>query len=484
MARVIKLTRTWTIGAQIGGGGFGRVYEAAADDGMNAVAKLVPKMPGAEREMLFADLLGAVNVVPIIESGEESADWVLIMPKAETSLRAHLAATVPALPLDQALPVLIDVAESLASLQGTVVHRDLKPENILLLGGHWCLADFGIARYAEATTAKDTWKHAWTGAYAAPERWRDERATGASDIYSFGVMAYEILVGQLPFPGPDFRQQHLTQAPPHPNLPAALESLVLECLFKAPGARPSAANIAPRLQNAVRPASTAAALLQQANQAVVVARSKAVASASAAEQEEERRSSLASAADPSLKAIVAILGDAILQAAPATRDARSPRGGELLSLELNGAPLVVSSVQRSRPGSWGAYPPNFDAIAHATIRLRTPNKPYGYGGRSHSLWFCDADDPRSYRWIETAFMMLRGSGPDDGDPFALDPSEEAGVAIAPVTGHVQIAWPPTPFDHGAHEEFVERWMEWFAKASLGQLQHPSSMPERSGGFKR
>ena len=58
-----------------------------------------------------------------------------------------------------------------------------------------------MARYAEASTAADTRKYALTPQYAAPERWRFEHASGATDIYSFGVMAFELLMNQLPFPG-------------------------------------------------------------------------------------------------------------------------------------------------------------------------------------------------------------------------------------------------------------------------------------------
>jgi len=54
----------------------------------------------------------------------------------------------------------------------------------------WCLADFGIARYAEATTAPDTLKFAMSPAYAAPERWLHETATSATDGYALGVMAF------------------------------------------------------------------------------------------------------------------------------------------------------------------------------------------------------------------------------------------------------------------------------------------------------
>jgi serine/threonine protein kinase len=138
------------------------------------------------------------------------------MPRADKSLREHLDKSGGVLNLSDAIEVLQDICDALVDLDGEVVHRDLKPENILRLNGQWCLADFGISRYAEATTAPDTQKFAFSPPYAAPERWRSERATAATDVYAVGVMAYEMLAGNRPFPGPTtelFRDQHLHHDP-------------------------------------------------------------------------------------------------------------------------------------------------------------------------------------------------------------------------------------------------------------------------------
>ena len=83
-------------------------------------------------------------------------------------------------------------------MRGRVVHRDIKPANILLLDIRWCLADFGISRYAEATTISDTRKFNLTPAYAAPEQWRHATVTNATDGYAFGVVAYELFASKRP----------------------------------------------------------------------------------------------------------------------------------------------------------------------------------------------------------------------------------------------------------------------------------------------
>lgn len=481
----IELQRKWTLGQQLAAGGFGKVYEASDENNLQAVVKLVPKVPGASRELLFEPVSGRPHIIPIWDSGEWKNYYVLVMPRAERSLRQHLGEAGGKLATDEAVSILIDVAEALVGLESEVVHRDLKPENILLYEGHWCLADFGIARYAEATTAPDTRKHLFSLRYAAPEQWRIERATPATDVYAFGVMAFELLQGYWPFAGPDFREQHLHQVPPSLiGLPPSLASLVTECLYKEPPARPTPANILARLRRSQQPSSPAAGQLAAANQIAVAKQAQAGASASAQQSTEERRRGLLRIAQQSLKPILDELVERIREAAPAATIARSSS----LIVELGEGRLSVDSTQPAPPKCLAAFsgPPAFDVIAYTAIAAHKPRDRYDYEGRSHSLWFCDAYEEGVYRWFETAFMVggfvpLRGVM----NPFALSPTDQdAGKAFSQVSSGRQIAWEPLPFDQGDEEQFIERWLGWFAGAASGGLHMPSRMPEDSGGHYR
>lgn len=293
--RTIKLQKyEWTLGERVGGGGFGQAYEAtAAEVEQPAVVKLVPKVPGAQRELLFVDIEDARNVIPVLDTGEDDTLYALAMARAEKSLRQHLTEHGHLSEAD-AVAVLSDVAAALEDLDGRLVHRDLKPPNVLYLNGFWCLADFGISRYAEATTADDTRKFSLTAQYAAPEQWRGERATGATDVYALGVMGFEMVAGRRPFLGSDFREQHLHEAPPTlDGVSGPLAALIAQCLNKDRGSRPSAADISRRLATmAGQSVRAELAGLQQANHDAVLHQAEAQRQMSEAESWFERRARL------------------------------------------------------------------------------------------------------------------------------------------------------------------------------------------------
>lgn len=488
----LKLKKqTWTIVGPLNAdrAGFGTLYEVGDQQGNEAVAKLVRKDPGAERELLIGAANQAArhrNVIPVLDDGEHGDDWVLVMSRADKSLAQYLNERGGSLEVGEAVAVLRDIAIALADINGALVHRDLKPQNVLLLDGSWHLADFGISRYAEATTAADTQKYSWTPPYAAPEQWRMERATPAADVYAFGVMGYQLLAGERPFPGPDFRSQHLNDQPPPLTVGSTrLRDLVEECLYKAPETRPTPTAIQARLEKVTSaPAGTGLEKLAQANRGEVSRRSAEDAQLSAAREREEWRGRLHTTAVGSFARISEELIEAIRDHAPtaeiltdsnAVPRAQSAASGKAFLASLGGAQLGLG---KPIPTQRSSVP--FTVISESEITV-TRNVPvYGWLGRRHSLWFCDVEEKERFAWYEVAFMdsPFTGSGQGQIDPFSLS-AREAHQALQFVMGTMQVARDFEHLDRSELSSFVNRWLGWFGDAALGQLSKPMMMPEGS-----
>jgi len=470
--RVLSLRQQWCVGEQVGSGGFGRVHVVESEGVAPHVAKFIPKDPGADRELLFPQFPGIRNVVPVADTGEWEAYWIIVMPKAEMSLADLLSDAGGPLPEGQATPILLDIAEALASMKDHVVHRDVKPANILFLDGRWRFADFGISRYAEATPAKNTRKFAWTFPYAAPERWREERATSATDVYAFGCVAYRLLAGYPPFVGPeshDYRRQHLDDAPePIPNVAPEMASLVDECLTKAPGARPDPESILSRLKRAGGSQTEAARRLQEANSQVVRQQVERASIESAAQSERERKRGLREAAEKSLMRIVTMLDDQIRMASKSTADRPSTDGWQA---SLGRATLIVAAVSSADAVFAARGDVEWEVLASSAITLRTPRDRYGHQGMAYSLWYLRRSTDDAYRWFELAFKTLALARPRRNrtiEPFSLRPQEDdAQIALSSTMHTIDVEQHPIPIDQGAEEKFVERWISRLADAATG-----------------
>lgn len=208
------------------------------------------------REIQLLAKLQHPQIVPLLASGD--ADGVLwyAMPYVEgESLRARLTRG-GALPLQEAVAALRDVARALAYAHGKgIVHRDIKPENLLRVGESVQVADFGIARALSAAAADSGAAQTTAGMvlgtprYMSPEQVvADPGVDHRADLYALGAVAFELLSGRLPYDGPtavQMMRQHATA--PIPSLrgthgvPDALAALVSHLLAKAPDDRPQTA---------------------------------------------------------------------------------------------------------------------------------------------------------------------------------------------------------------------------------------------------
>lgn len=481
---------TWELGEEIGSGGFGKVFRATNGQGRVGAIKLVPKYKGAARDLLAADLSKVENVVPIIDQGETEDSWIIAMPLADKSFHDFLLERKGKVEISDVIKLAKDVATSLNELNGRVVHRDIKPQNILLLEGQWCLTDFGISRYAEATTAPDTQKYALSPPYAAPERWQNIRATTATDMYSLGVIIYEALSGTRPFSGPDiedYREQHIQENPSRLNdIPTGLSDLIQECLYKAPASRPSPETFLKRIDKSIEPAKSGGlGALQKVNQQQVEKKMSAQREEIAKNETLLSRAQIAQSARLEFDRIATSLKQEILENAPAAQILHSP--GQEWRIKLGEAQLDFNDYETYNNDNWGRWDsPGMDVVAFSSIDISMPVNGVGYEGRGHSLWYCDAQKRGEFGWYEVAFMVsaiipraMPGNNGGIRDPFQLNPSEQAAKALSSAMTEFQLARPFILLKDDSVNDFINRWAGYLASAVDGSLNRPSTMPELS-----
>ena len=188
------------------------------------------------------------NIVTIHDMGEDAGRLFIVMELLEGEELRRLMARRAPLTLENKLAILRQICDGLYHAhQRGVVHRDIKPANIFLLrAGQVKILDFGIARFAAATTHGDLTRGMMMGTprYMAPEQVRGH-ADHRSDIFSVGAVAYELLSGRPPFTGEhpmEILEQLRTATPPRlsvldPGLPPALADIVERAIQKEPEAR-------------------------------------------------------------------------------------------------------------------------------------------------------------------------------------------------------------------------------------------------------
>ena len=254
----------FTIESEIGRGGMGVVYRAHDEKLKRTVAvKVLPPELAYRRDIRArfvreaetAARLSHPNIVPIHAVGEANDLVYFVMGYVDGESLAVRLKRRGRLSLEEARRIMRETSDALAAAhQQGVIHRDVKPDNILLEGtrGRVMVTDFGIAKAlsAEGGTLTDTGIAIGTPAFMSPEQAAGERVIdGRSDLYSLGVVAYQMLTDELPFQSPTvpglLMKQISTPATPvdrlRPETPRELALTVMRCLEKDPGDRwPSA----------------------------------------------------------------------------------------------------------------------------------------------------------------------------------------------------------------------------------------------------
>ena len=193
------------------------------------------------------------NVVDPIDSGQEDSEWYIVMPCIDgPNLEAHLIANGGKLPPDQAVSLIVQIAEALgaAHAQG-IIHRDIKPSNVLLdQTGNPYLTDFGICRNLAEQTITTGDGLVGTLQYMSPEQAADARTVDQrSDLYSLGALFYHILTGLPPSQGTtpgSIVRRILQDDPTSPqrldsSIPVHVDQACMRLLAKHPDARFQAA---------------------------------------------------------------------------------------------------------------------------------------------------------------------------------------------------------------------------------------------------
>jgi eukaryotic-like serine/threonine-protein kinase len=262
-----SLSGSYTIDQELGGGGMSRVFVAEETRlGRKVVVKVLsPELAASlsterfEREIRLAASLQQANIVPVLTAGETDGLPYYTMPYVDgQSLRARLSNGAPALPMDEAISVLRDVARALAYAHDRgIVHRDIKPDNVLMSGGAAVVTDFGIAKAIAAArtnsgsaTLTQVGTSIGTPAYMAPEQAAGDDVDHRADLYSLGCMAYELLTGRVPFHGRTPQRMlaaHMSESPQpvselRTDVPPRLASLLARLLEKDPAMRPQSAS--------------------------------------------------------------------------------------------------------------------------------------------------------------------------------------------------------------------------------------------------
>jgi eukaryotic-like serine/threonine-protein kinase len=200
-----------------------------------------------KREARSVAQLQHPNIVTVIDRGEEDGRQYIVFEYIEGENLKERVVRKGRLEVEEALEIALEVARGLAfAHQNGLVHRDVKPQNVLLNGdGRAKVTDFGIARTVDVDGMTQTGTILGTSNYIAPEQASGQRVDAHSDVYALGVVLYELLAGDVPFPGENFvavAMKHMHDVPPNllevrRNVPPRVAAAVDRALEKDPEQR-------------------------------------------------------------------------------------------------------------------------------------------------------------------------------------------------------------------------------------------------------
>lgn len=458
-------------------GGFGVVFAGNHEKyGRVAVKRLkIGAREAAHRELKIAEELvnrQLAHVIPVLDSGRDSQSdcYFVIMARAERSLQDEIN-DGRTFQNAEARRILLEIVEGLFEVSD-IVHRDLKPSNVLYHEGRWKVADFGIARFVEESTSLRTLKECLTPEYAAPEQWKLQRATNATDIYALGCIGYALLTGKPPFRGPNFREQHLHESPPVlANHSRRLCSLIAMALRKVPEVRPNLVRLKELLSrisqgDEERLAREGFGALERAGAEVAAREAKEEAERKLKESQLDQREQIASEGRKKLGKLAKQMWVNIESIVPNAECAGMLGETRNMLISIGSASLELKFM-RAAVGEGAFCQSGWDVIIGATIKVSQAVPGYE---RSASLWYSKMTTDDNYRWREVSYRTTGFvTGQRIYEPFALTDVAEADLAAGPAMHIIQIEFGPKPIDDEDFDEFFERWAKILAKAVSERL---------------
>ncbi|MDY5052497.1 MAG: Stk1 family PASTA domain-containing Ser/Thr kinase [Anaerovibrio sp.] len=256
------LARRYELQELIGGGGMADVYKAQDKLLDRAVAVKILHQQYANdaefvekfrREATAAAKLAHPNIVNIYDVGEDGGSQYIVMEYVSGPTLKEVIQQKGCLEPIEAVRIAKEIASALESAhRNNLVHCDIKPHNILVMpDGHIKVTDFGIARAVSASTMTYSGSVMGSVHYFSPEQAKGTVITTKSDVYSLGVVLYEMLTGQLPFNGEtsvSIALKHLQEEPVpirqmNPSIPPVLEAIVQKAMSKDPADRPNSTEL-------------------------------------------------------------------------------------------------------------------------------------------------------------------------------------------------------------------------------------------------
>lgn len=197
-----------------------------------------------QREALSASSLSHPNIVEIYDVGEDDGDYYIVMEYVPGKNLKQLLKKRGKLTTPEVVDIMLQITSAMSAAHDSlIIHRDLKPQNILIMDdGGIKITDFGIAMALNATQLTQTNSAMGSVHYFPPEQANGKGATLKSDVYSLGIMMYELLTGRLPFNGDnavEIALKHLKEPIPSiktelPELPQSIENIITIATAKNP----------------------------------------------------------------------------------------------------------------------------------------------------------------------------------------------------------------------------------------------------------